>query len=336
MGSFGVLALAGTVRLEAGARDTVEGVKLRIVQPSVPQREKWRPEHQERIFLDHLALSKTDAAGQVSSAGITHIIWPEAAIPFLVLDHPGARAAIGEMLPAGVSLLTGALRVEREAGAAGRPLRAFNSILVFGEGGSLTSLYDKVHLVPFGDYFPLTAWLGWFMKLLDIPMSDFSRGTPDQAPLEVAEQKVAANICYEDAFGEEIIRQLPEATLLANFTNDAWWGRSLGSRQHLQIAQMRSLETGRYMLRATNTGMTAIIDPQGRVAKQLPEFEVAVLEGEVIGYRGATPYVRWGNSAVLLICAALLLPLLLRLRPKMKNKRSEQERDTKTRRHEGA
>ena len=298
-----------------------EPVSVAIVQGNVPQELKWRPERARQTL---------DLYGELvlrSRARLT--LLPETALPMFQIDLPaGYLDRLAEHARAqGGDLLTG---IPEYAG----PQRYYNSVI--SVGASPSQLYRKVHLVPFGDYFPLTAWLGWFMKLLDIPMSDFSRGTPDQAPLEVAGQKVAANICYEDAFGEEIIRQLPEATLLANFTNDAWWGRSLGSRQHLQIAQMRSLETGRYMLRATNTGMTAIIDPQGRVAKLLPEFEVAVLEGEVIGYRGATPYIRWGNTAVVLVCAALLLPVLLRLRPRMKDKKSEQERDTKTRRHEGA
>jgi apolipoprotein N-acyltransferase len=148
--------------------------------------------------------------------------------------------------------------------------------------------------------------LGWLLNLLDIPMSDFSRGATDQRPIAVAGQKVAINICYEDVFGEEIIRQLPEATILANFTNDAWWGRSLASRQHLQMSQMRSLETGRPMLRATNTGVTAVIDHRGRVQHIAPEFETAVINAEVFGYTGSTPYSRWGNYAFLLIALALI------------------------------
>ena len=122
----------------------------------------------------------------------------------------------------------------------------------------------------------------------------------------MAGQKVAINICYEDAFGEEIIRQLPEATLLANFTNDAWWGKSIASRQHLQMAQMRALETGRPMLRATNTGVTAIIDVSGHIAAQAPEFATTTLSATVRGYQGATPYVRVGNYAFLALVFVML------------------------------
>jgi apolipoprotein N-acyltransferase len=154
------------------------------------------------------------------------------------------------------------------------------------------------------------------MNTLQIPLSDFSRAEPYQRPLDVAGQRVAVNICYEDAFGEEIIRQLPEATLLANFTNDAWWGKSAASDQHLQIAQMRSQETGRYMLRATNTGVTAIIDDGGHVVGRVPQFVVAVLEGQAQGRKGSTPYALWGNWAFLVLIAASLLvpPLLNRFR----------------------
>jgi apolipoprotein N-acyltransferase len=142
--------------------------------------------------------------------------------------------------------------------------------------------------------------------VLAIPLQDFSRGGQDQRPLAVAGQRVAINICYEDAFGEEIIRQLPEATVLANVSNVAWFGRSLAPRQHLQIAQARAIETGRSMLRATNTGVTAVIGPRGEVLAAAPEFEIATVTYAVQGYGGATPYVRWGNYAMLALCAVLI------------------------------
>jgi apolipoprotein N-acyltransferase len=142
-------------------------------------------------------------------------------------------------------------------------------------------------------------------------MSDFSHGAQVQKPMQVAGQKIAVNICYEDAFGEEIIRQLPEATMLANFTNDAWWGDTVASRQHLQMAQMRALETGRPMLRATNTGVTAIIGPTGRIVASAPEFTTTTLSGLVQGYQGSTPYIWYGNAGVLgLAVAMLLVPLI--------------------------
>ena len=187
----------------------------------------------------------------------------------------------------------------------GEAPRYYNSVMSLGTHPVQT--YRKYHLVPFGDYFPHWAFLSWIMSTLHIPMSDFSRGDPYQRPLEVAGQKVAVNICYEDVFGEEIIRQLPAATLLANFTNDAWWGDSVASDQHLQMSQMRSQETGRTMLRATNTGVTAIIDEHGRVVRRVPEFVTALLEGEAQGRTGSTPYIVWGNWVFLGLAAGALL-----------------------------
>ncbi len=137
----------------------------------------------------------------------------------------------------------------------------FNSVIAFG--ASPQQVYRKHHLVPFGEFVPLKGLFGWFVEAVAIPLLDFSRGGLGQRPLAVAGQKVGVNICYEDLFGEEIIRQLPEATMLVNVSNVAWFGDSLAPAQHLQISQMRALETGRPMLRATNTGMTAVIDPQG-------------------------------------------------------------------------
>ena len=137
--------------------------------------------------------------------------------------------------------------------------------------------------------------------------SDFTAGAVDQKPFYVAGQKIAMTNCYEDLFGEEIIRKLPEATLLANVSNDGWFGRSWGPQQHAQIAQMRALETGRYMLRATNTGVTAIIDHKGRVVRRAPEFTTVALDGMAQGFAGATPYVRFGNFVVVALSLSMLL-----------------------------
>jgi apolipoprotein N-acyltransferase len=161
--------------------------------------------------------------------------------------------------------------------------RYYNAVVSLGT--SPTQGYAKSHLVPFGEFVP--PGFGWIVAVLTIPLSDFARGSEGQRPLQLAGQRVALNICYEDAFGPEIIRQLPEATLLVNVSNVAWFGDSLAPAQHLRIARMRSLETGRYMLRATNTGVTAIVDPRGAVAGRLPSFTEGVLEGSVQGYEGS-------------------------------------------------
>ena len=155
---------------------------------------------------------------------------------------------------------------------------------------------------------------GSIIEVLHIPLSDFARGSPTQRPLQVGGQAVAMNICYEDVFGEEIIRQLPAASVLANVSNVAWFGDSLAPWQHGQISQMRALESGRMMLRATNTGLTALIDNKGVMLAHLPLFREGVLRGTVAGYSGSTPYVRWGNAPVLILCwVSLALVLLQRI-----------------------
>ncbi len=178
---------------------------------------------------------------------------------------------------------------------------------VFTLGAAEEQHYRKNHLVPFGEFIPLRFVLGPLINdVLHIPMGDLARGGERQPPLEIAGQRVAANICYEDVFGEEIIRALPQATLLVNVTNDAWYGDSHAAEQHNQIAQLRALETGRMMLRATNTGVTSIIAADGRVLQKLPQHEEGVLRGTAQGYEGATPYVRLGNAAVMLLLLGLL------------------------------
>jgi apolipoprotein N-acyltransferase len=178
---------------------------------------------------------------------------------------------------------------------------------VFTLGMDQEQHYRKHHLVVFGEFIPLRPLLGWFINgVLNIPMGDLARGDKSQKPLDISGQQVAANICYEDAFGEEIIRALPQATLLVNVTNDAWYGNSQAAAQHNQISQMRALETGRMMLRATNTGVTSIIAADGKVLQQLPQHVEGVLLGMAQGYEGITPYVRWGNTAVLLLIALML------------------------------
>ena len=226
-------------------------------------------------------------------------ILPETALP--LLRHEVPPTLVGQLRDHarknGGDILIGAF--ERDNGS------YYNGVFTLGAADE--QRYRKQHLVPFGEFIPLRPLLGWFINgVLDIPMGDLARGDARQAPLDVAGQRVAANICYEDVFGEEIIRALPEATLLVNFTNDAWYGHSHAAAQHNQISQLRALETGRMMLRATNTGVTSIIGADGKVLQQLPQHQEAVLNGMAQGYQGITPYVRWGNAAMMLLLIAML------------------------------
>ena len=261
-----------------------------VLQGNVPQDMKWREDRVEATLEIYRTLVRNTSSRLV--------ILPETALPvFLDQISPDYLKALANHARAnGGDVLVGV--PERLPDG-----KYFNSVVSYGTAP--TQAYRKSHLVPFGEFIPLRPVLGGIVAALAIPLQDFSRGE-NPHPLSVAGQKVAVNICYEDAFGEEIIRQLPEATLLVNASNVAWFGRSLAPEQHLQISQARAMETGRYLVRATNTGVTGVIAPDGTVVAAAPEFTMASVTRSVQGYAGATPYVRWGNAAALLICAALI------------------------------
>jgi apolipoprotein N-acyltransferase len=287
------LWLAGPALQQAPWTQAVgEPVRVSLLQGNIAQDLKWR---EDRLVstLDTYRRLTLASPGKL-------IVLPETALPLFLEQVP----------PAYLTELSAHARANGGDLVLGVPERSadgrnyYNSVVSLGSSPS--QVYRKVHLVPFGEFIPLKPLFGWFIDLMHIPLGDFTRGATTQRPLAVAGQKVAMNICYEDVFGEEIIRQLPEATLLANVSNDAWFGDSIAPRQHLQISQMRALETGRTMLRATNTGMTAIIDQRGRVTAQIDPFHTDALHGEAQGYSGATPYVRWGNLPALLAVLVLL------------------------------
>lgn len=295
----GGLALRGVDwTVPAGAPTSVA-----LLQGNIPQDLKWRPEKTVATLQTYARMAATSPAQL--------IVLPETALPLFEYQLPDDyRAALSDL--------------GRQNGGdilAGLPTGSlddnyYNSVVSFGSSPS--QRYHKVHLVPFGEYIPLKAVWGWVVEVLHIPLSDFARGSPNQRPMAIGGQRVAANICYEDVFGEEIIRQLPEASVLVNVSNLAWFGDSFAPWQHAQKSQMRALETGRMMLRATNTGVTAIIDRRGHIVASLPLFTAGSLSGEIQGYAGSTPYVRWGNAPVLagwgLLAAGLVLAGLMRRR----------------------
>ena len=262
-------------------------LSVSLLQGNIAQDIKWSPEGFEESLLSYYRLALRNPAQL--------IVLPEAAFPVFLDQLP--EGYLDELAKISAKqhgdLLFGIVTGDLSEYA--------NSAISLGT--SPEQRYSKSHLVPFGEFVP--PGFSWFLAIADIPMSGFTPGALDQPPMNIAGQKIAVNICYEDAFGEEIIRALPEATLLANLSNVAWFGDSLAPAQHLQIAQMRALETGRMMLRATNTGMTAIVGADGKVQGVLPPFTRGALRGEVQGYSGVTPYARWGNW--LTIIAALLL-----------------------------
>jgi apolipoprotein N-acyltransferase len=295
LGTIAVLAGAGGA-LRAIEWTTAQGepFEVALLQGNVPQSLKFVPGRFEETLESYIRLAEATQARLV--------VLPETAIPrFLHEVDPallerlaaGVRARGGDML-VGVPVLEG-------------DRRYYNAVVSLGT--ARPQAYAKSHLVPFGEFVP--PGFGWIVAVLRIPLSDFARGASTQTPLAVAGQRVAVNICYEDAFGEEIIRQLPEATLLVNVSNVAWFGDSLAPAQHLRIARMRSIETGRATLRATNTGVTAIVAPDGAVVARLPSFTKGVLEGRVQGRVGVTPYIAAGNHPVVIGSLAVVVASLL-------------------------
>lgn len=226
------------------------------------------------------------------------VLWPETALPafYQQLRVPYFSTLAEAGRDAGTSILAGTLYGEGED--------VFNAIVGLG---AAEGVYRKIHLVPLGEFFPFKPLVRFLMPGLDIPMSDMTAGDRGQPALKVGGRAVAPIICYEDAFGELTRRLLPEAGLLVSVSNDGWFGDSFAAHQHLQIARMRALETGRPMLRATNTGISALIDHQGRVGRTLSQFEQGVLRGGVQMRTGATPFVRFGYAPVLLLCVLALL-----------------------------
>ena len=270
-----------------------EPVSVSLLQGNIPQDMKWQESRVQSTLDTYRDL--------VLSSRSRLIILPETAIPlfyhnvpFGYLDELTAKARANNG-----AVLIGLPEYDQNSGQA-----YYNSVLGFS--GAAPQIYRKFHLVPFGEYVPLRPVFGWIIDSLQIPLTDFARGSTFQKPMEVAGQRVAVNVCYEDVFGEEIIHQLPAATMLVNVSNDAWFGDSVAPVQHLQISQMRALETGRYMLRATNTGVTAIVNERGQVMQRLPAFVSGVLEGKAQGFVGATPYIKWGNSVILVLLGLML------------------------------
>jgi apolipoprotein N-acyltransferase len=265
-------------------------VKVVLLQTNIEQGLKWRPEMLQRWLDVNVTMLRANPADVV--------VLPETTLPLLVeYLPPGYLDELQRIAVAnGGDVIFGTF-TRNEAG------HIFNAAISLGR--SPAGHYAKQHLVPFGEYSP--PLFRWFYGLVNIPMADQTRGAEGQPPLALAGQKVAVNICYEDVFGEELIRSLPEATLMLNISNLAWYGDSLAQPQHLQIARLRALETGRPMLRATNTGMTALVMPDGTVAAVLPAFQAAALPVEVRGYQGLTPYARWGNGLAVGLAGLALL-----------------------------
>jgi apolipoprotein N-acyltransferase len=260
-----------------------EEIKVSLIQGNIPQSDKWKREMRQPTLVRYRNLS-------LQQEGVDLIIWPETAMPGYVhtlsafLDDMKVSMRKRE-----TDLLTGIFIKDLEKG------RYYNSVISL-EGDE----YRKRHLVPLGEYIPLRILVSFFNSWVNIPMSDIDAGDDKQPLLQAAGQPLGISICFEDAFARDVLKDVPQATLLVNVSNDAWFEDSHESYQHHEIARMRALETGRTMLRSTNTGISSVIGPHGEVIKQAPHFEIHVLNASVQPMKGSTPYVLWGDYLLLL------------------------------------
>ncbi len=288
----------GQWRLSGATHGTVPNVTLRIVQPNIAQRTKWLPELRDRHLATYLRLSK--AAGP---RPVTHLVWPESAVPFVVAVDEARRRVMASAVPAGGLLLTGAIRTSLPGE---RPFRVWNSVHAIDGSARIVAVYDKFHLVPFGEYIPLRQWI-------DIPKitagrTDFSAG-PGPRTLDLPGlPSVGPLICYEIIFPGRITDGSHRPAWLLNVTNDAWFGTSSGPYQHFAMARLRAVEQGIPVVRAANTGISAIVDPYGRVVAHLGLNRQGVVDGPLpVKLEDRTPYSYYGDPAIVIVTVVLYL-----------------------------
>ena len=281
----------------AWTRPAGDPIRVLIVQGNVSQDEKWAG-RTRRAALDRYARLTAE------HPGADLVVWPETAIPYFAAQvRPFLRAAGEAAEQGGYVLLAGILAFDPVAG------RPYNSVVRIAPSGSgeAPSYYHKRHLVPFSERMPFEAVWGPAARWLGLPAESFAPGPDRQAPLRARGHDVAVSICYEITFGAASARRLENAALLVNVSNDAWFGNTAGPHQHLQMARMRALEQGRWLVRATSTGISALVTPEGRTSAAAPPFKAGVLEVVLPPLTGRTPYVRWRDYPVLALLALMLV-----------------------------
>ncbi|MCK5002434.1 MAG: apolipoprotein N-acyltransferase [Gammaproteobacteria bacterium] len=285
-----VIWLAGFFLREVAWTDASgDEIKVALIQGNVPQSLKWKQESKYPTLQRYKQLS-------LEQKDVDLIIWPETAMPGFQHRLKSYIAGLSRaMQKTETDLLAGVFIRDFDTG------RYYNS-LINVNGGE----YRKRHLVPLGEYVPLRSLIGFVNSFVKIPMSDIDSGDYEQALLQAAGQPLGVSICFEDAFARDVRKDLPEATLLVNVSNDAWFDGSIEPFQHHAIARMRALESGRFMLRATNTGISSIIGPKGEEIAVSPQFETHVLKASVQPMKGATPYILWGDWLLVLSCLVVL------------------------------
>jgi apolipoprotein N-acyltransferase len=273
-------------------------VEVAVVQGAVPQDEKWIAGNLDAILTLYQARNR-------EAHGADIIFWPESAVPDLANNHIHFyREVYAEASRHGSAMVMGTLRAEIKDDGDDE---YFNSVLAMDKDTPGVGWHDKHHLVPFVEFFPVPQFVRNWLKLMALPYSDFNRGAADQPPLEAGGQKIAAGVCYEDAYGATLLPAMRTATMLANVTNDSWFGRSTARYQHLQISRLRAMETGRPMVRAANDGVSAVIDAHGGLSATAPEYEANVMRAKLQPRIGLTPYARVGNWPVVSLALVFAL-----------------------------
>jgi len=300
---FALLFLGGEIRLATAGGDMVQGVQLRLVQPNIAQADKYRPELIERNWNRLLALSDSPAKRRP-----THIVWPEAAPPFVLTRSATALDEIAVLTGRDRVLMTGALRAQRGADGA----HYYNSFYAFGHGGQLAAVYDKFHLVPFGEYLPLESAMNalGLKKIVGVEGS-FSTGDGPHTVEIPGLGPISPLICYEILFSGEVVAD-DRARAIVNITDDSWFGPWAGPYQHLLVAQTRAIEQGVPVIRAANTGISAVIDSFGRIDARLDLDREGVVDSALPAPIAPTPFARAGDFAFwLLMLASVVAARLL-------------------------
>ena len=309
---LGLLAVFGALRLAANPTVYISQAKLRIMQPNLPQDAKFRPENKEPILEQYMRLSASTTTDHPNGlATVSHLIWPESAFPFILSRDAEALAKIGSIIPRGSYLITGAARVEpARRGAGSNRALYYNSIHVIESGGQIADTYDKVHLVPFGEYLPMSSLLEMLKlrQFVHIP-GGFEPGSRARLLSAPGLPGVAPLVCYEAIFpGDVVPRGGGERPgVMLNVTNDGWFGRTPGPHQHLAAARLRTIEEGLPLVRAANTGVSAVVDSTGRIVARLPLGIAGVLDSRLPAAGAATPFSRWplaGPFALLILMLA--------------------------------
>ena len=304
-GAMAILALHvgyGVIRMALAEPGIVEGVRLRLMQPAVTEWTKWQPGKRAELLGAYIDLSRKNAKdGSTGLNGITHLIWPESPFSFLLARESWALTSIADLLKTGpTTLITGAIRSDPAVSADASP-HFFNSIYVIGSTGEILSAYDKAHLVPFGEYLPLERTLNALgIQQLTQIKSSFSTGPGPRTLSVPGAPSVGMTICYEAVFPGRVVDPLDRPSWLVNLTNDAWFGYSPGPYQHLHQARLRSVEEGLPMIRVANSGVTAAIDPWGRVAASLPLGKVGTIDVDLPRALSPTIYSNNRDIAVLI------------------------------------